>query len=133
MAAISILHSGFIDESDIRGRLRPDRHAPAWRHTWFCRTWRGQVKHDPKDQGGDTIGAKTLWAHACVAATRISPFLGVARLCMTPMSSAASARASSVCGTCTFISSPSKSALYGAHTHSLKRNVLRARGIALVS
>ena len=64
-------------------------------------------------------------ARACVAAIRISPFLGVARLCSTPMSRAASARASSVCGTCTFISSPSKSALYGAHTHSLKRNVLR--------
>ena len=64
----------------------------------------------------------------CVAAMRISPDLGVHRLCMTPMSSEASARASSVCGTCRFISSPSKSALYGLHTHSLKRNVLRRPG-----
>ena len=47
----------------------------------------------------------------CVAATRISPFLGVRRLWMTPMSAAASAFASSVWGTCRFISSPSKSAL----------------------
>mmetsp|Transcript_3891 Transcript_3891/g.13707 ORF Transcript_3891/g.13707 Transcript_3891/m.13707 type:complete len:295 (-) Transcript_3891:837-1721(-) len=54
---------------------------------------------------------------------RISPFFGVQRLAWTPMSAIASARASSVCGTCRFISSPSKSALYGAHTHSLKRNV----------
>ena len=60
----------------------------------------------------------------CVAAMRISPDLGVHRLCITPMSSEASARASSVWGTCRFISSPSKSALYGLHTHSLKRNVL---------
>jgi hypothetical protein len=36
---------------------------------------------------------------------------------------AITARTSSVCGRCKFISSPSKSALYGAHTHSLKRNV----------
>jgi len=27
------------------------------------------------------------------------------------------------CGKCMFISSPSKSALYGVHAHSLKRNV----------
>ena len=60
-----------------------------------------------------------------VAAIIMSPFLGVLRLLKTLMSVAASARASSVCGTCTFISSPSKSALYGVHTHSLKRNVLR--------
>lgn len=59
-----------------------------------------------------------------MAAMRISPDLGVHRLRITPMSSDASARASSVCGTCRFISSPSKSALYGLHTHSLKRNVL---------
>ena len=31
------------------------------------------------------------------------------------------------CGTCRFISSPSKSALYGLHTHSLKRNVLQGK------
>ena len=61
---------------------------------------------------------------SCVAATRISPFLGVDRFCATPRSSRASALASSVCGTCRFISSPSKSALYGAHTHSLNRSVL---------
>ena len=36
-------------------------------------------------------------------------------------------RASSVCGRCRFISSPSKSALYGAHTHSLKRKVFGVR------
>ena len=73
--------------------------------------------------------------HAWVAAMRISPDLGVHRLCMTPMSSEASARASSVWGTCRFISSPSKSALYGLHTHSLKRNVLHqsSLGIRVVS
>ena len=36
----------------------------------------------------------------------------------------ASARASSVCGTCMFISSPSKSALYGGHTAGLSLKVL---------
>jgi hypothetical protein len=41
----------------------------------------------------------------------------------TPMRTRASARAVSVCGTWMFISSPSKSALYGVHTHSLKRSV----------
>lgn len=39
---------------------------------------------------------------------------------LTPIRIRASARASSVCGRCKFISSPSKSALYGAQTHSLK-------------
>ena len=47
----------------------------------------------------------------CVAAIKISPFLGVHRLLTTPMSWMASVRASSVWGTCRFISSPSKSAL----------------------
>ncbi len=42
---------------------------------------------------------------------------------LTPMSTSASALASSVCGRWRFISSPSKSALYGVQTHSLKRNV----------
>lgn len=37
----------------------------------------------------------------------------------------ASALASSVCGRCMFISSPSKSALYGEQTHSLNRKVLQ--------
>ena len=37
---------------------------------------------------------------------------------------AASARASSVCGTWRFISSPSKSALYGGQTAGLSRKVL---------
>jgi hypothetical protein len=60
---------------------------------------------------------------SCVAATTISPLRGVTRFSSTPSSSSDSARASSVCGRCRFISSPSKSALYGAHTHSLKRNV----------
>mmetsp|Transcript_31166 Transcript_31166/g.96457 ORF Transcript_31166/g.96457 Transcript_31166/m.96457 type:complete len:242 (+) Transcript_31166:1735-2460(+) len=60
---------------------------------------------------------------SCVAATRGSPFRGVQMLCATPNNSWASARASSVWGRCMFISSPSKSALYGAQTHSLKRNV----------
>ena len=60
---------------------------------------------------------------SCVAATRISPFLGVHRLLCTDIRLMASARASSVCGTWMFISSPSKSALYGAHTHSLNRSV----------
>lgn len=41
----------------------------------------------------------------------------------TPISVSASALASSVCGRWRFISSPSKSALYGVHTHSLNRNV----------
>ena len=38
--------------------------------------------------------------------------------------------ASSVWGTCTFISSPSKSALYGVHMHSVKWNVLGKRGVS---
>lgn len=46
---------------------------------------------------------------SCVAATMMDPSLGVHRLLTTPMSSMASVRASSVCGTCRFISSPSKS------------------------
>lgn len=87
-----------------------------------------------------------------MAAIRGSPFLGVTRLALvyltqtqrfslrrvlrshdtrvseaslslTPMRMSASALASSVCGRWRFISSPSKSALYGVHTHSLKRNV----------
>mmetsp|Transcript_2264 Transcript_2264/g.6839 ORF Transcript_2264/g.6839 Transcript_2264/m.6839 type:complete len:247 (-) Transcript_2264:1409-2149(-) len=41
----------------------------------------------------------------------------------TDMISDASARVSMDCITCRFISSPSKSALYGAQTHSLKRKV----------
>ena len=47
----------------------------------------------------------------------------------TPINITASVRASSVCGTCIFISSPSKSALYGLHTDSLNLNVLQ--GITL--
>ena len=43
---------------------------------------------------------------------------------LTPIKTRASDFASSVCGRCKFISSPSKSALYGVQTHSLKRNVL---------
>ena len=58
------------------------------------------------------------------AETSGSPFFGVTKLFVTHIKIAASARASSVCGTCKFISSPSKSALYGEQTHSLKRNVL---------
>src|SRR5207249_4973839 len=47
------------------------------------------------------------------------------RMCScTRMRTRASARASSLCSTCRFISSPSKSALYGGHTAKLKRNVL---------
>src|SRR3989441_457415 len=47
------------------------------------------------------------------------------RMCScTRMRTRASARASSLCRTCRFISSPSKSALYGGHTARLKRNVL---------
>lgn len=42
----------------------------------------------------------------------------------TPIRIRASALASSVWGRWRFISSPSKSALYGVHTHSLNRNVL---------
>lgn len=42
----------------------------------------------------------------------------------TPISIRASVRASSVWGTCKFISSPSKSALYGLQTDSLNRRVL---------
>jgi hypothetical protein len=57
------------------------------------------------------------------AATSGSPLRGVTRLLSTPMSSLASVRASSVCGRCMFISSPSKSALYGAQTQMLNRNV----------
>mmetsp|Transcript_8521 Transcript_8521/g.15757 ORF Transcript_8521/g.15757 Transcript_8521/m.15757 type:complete len:204 (-) Transcript_8521:41-652(-) len=43
----------------------------------------------------------------------------------------ASARASSVCGRWRFISSPSKSALYGLQQHSLNRNVLQGITLAL--
>ena len=62
------------------------------------------------------VRRKELVMKSCVALTRGEPFLGVQILFMTPMSSSASALASSVWGTCRFISSPSKSALYGAHT-----------------
>lgn len=44
----------------------------------------------------------------------------------------ASVRASSVCGTCMFISSPSKSALYGLQTDSLNRNVLHGIILACI-
>ena len=57
------------------------------------------------------------------AETSGSPFFGVTKLFVTHIKIAASARASSVCGRCKFISSPSKSALYGAQTHSLNLNV----------
>ena len=74
-----------------------------------------------------------------MAATRGSPFLGDTKLLVMIISSAAcmyvcmyelyvcicicmlsrtSALASSVCGRCMFISSPSKSALYGVQAHS---------------
>ena len=47
------------------------------------------------------------------------------RMCSwTRISTRASARASSLCRTCKFISSPSKSALYGGQTARLNRNVL---------
>src|SRR5207249_2683797 len=47
------------------------------------------------------------------------------RMCScTRIRTRASARASSLCRTCRFISSPSKSALYGGQTARLKRNVL---------
>ena len=48
---------------------------------------------------------------SCVAAMMGSPDFGVSKLFFTPIKLIASARASSVWGTCKFISSPSKSAL----------------------
>lgn len=61
--------------------------------------------------------------HTWVAEIIGSPLRGVTRFHRTDMSCAASARASSVWGRWRFISSPSKSALYGEQQHSLKRNV----------
>ena len=52
------------------------------------------------------------------------PYRGDMSWSCTRMSSMASARASSLWGTCRFISSPSKSALYGGHTDGCRRNVL---------
>lgn len=49
---------------------------------------------------------------------------------LTPISTIASALASSVCGRWRFISSPSKSALNGLQQHSLNRNVLCGRTLA---
>ncbi|CCJ29414.1 unnamed protein product [Pneumocystis jirovecii] len=64
---------------------------------------------------------------SCMAAIIGSPLRGVTRLFFTLINSIASARASSVCGTCRFISSPSKSALYGLQTHSLSLKVFHGR------
>lgn len=58
-----------------------------------------------------------------MAAMRGSPFLGVIMLDLDPIKVMASALASSVCGRCRFISSPSKSALNGPQQHSLNLNV----------
>ncbi len=52
-------------------------------------------------------------------AMMVSPFLGLIRFYLTSSKYLASALASSVWGTCMFISSPSKSALKGAQQHSL--------------
>mmetsp|Transcript_35706 Transcript_35706/g.105539 ORF Transcript_35706/g.105539 Transcript_35706/m.105539 type:complete len:249 (-) Transcript_35706:903-1649(-) len=64
---------------------------------------------------------------SCVVWMTSSPFLGVHRLLTLPIRWSASARASSVCGRCRFISSPSKSALKGPQQHSLKRSVRYVR------
>jgi hypothetical protein len=50
----------------------------------------------------------------------------------TPISINASVRASSVWGTCRFISSPSKSALYGLQTDSLNRSVRHGITLACI-
>lgn len=54
-----------------------------------------------------------------IAAIKGCPARGLTKLCLTPIRSDDSAFASYVCGKCTFISSPSKSALYGVQAHSL--------------
>mmetsp|Transcript_9145 Transcript_9145/g.27734 ORF Transcript_9145/g.27734 Transcript_9145/m.27734 type:complete len:209 (-) Transcript_9145:1195-1821(-) len=64
-----------------------------------------------------------------IADTMSSPLLGEHRFCATLIKTRASVLASSVWGTWRFISSPSKSALYGVHTHSLNLKVLH--GITL--
>ena len=69
------------------------------------------------------VSRKAAVRKSCVAAMSGSPERDVMRFSRTSMSSAASARDSSVCGRCRFISSPSKSALYGVQQHSLKRKV----------
>ena len=60
---------------------------------------------------------------SCVHAMIGSPFLAEMMLRTVDISVCASERASSVCTRWMFISSPSKSALYGAQQHSLKRSV----------
>jgi hypothetical protein len=84
------------------------------------------VKHTGLDSPQPPSAPSTL-SPTCVAAMSTSPFLGVHRLLTEPISVMASARASSVWGRCRFISSPSKSALKGEHTHSLKRSVRPGR------
>jgi len=60
-----------------------------------------------------------------------SPLRGFTKLYLFPINIQASARASSVCGKCRLISSPSKSALYGVQTHSLNWKVRWGTTLAL--
>ncbi len=55
------------------------------------------------------------------------PYLGEINWSWTLIRRIASALASSLCGTCRFISSPSKSALYGGQTDGCNLNVLPGR------
>eukprot|EP00659_Diplonema_papillatum_P008562 gene8561-biopygen8550 len=64
---------------------------------------------------------------SCVAAIIGSPWRAEIMLRAVDIRMAHSARASSVCGRWMFISSPSKSALYGAQQHSLNRKVRYGR------
>lgn len=60
-----------------------------------------------------------------------SPFLGVIKFSYTLIKIKASALASQVYGTWIFISSPSKSALYGVQTHSLNLKVFHSITLTL--
>ncbi len=59
------------------------------------------------------------------------PYLGERIWSWTRMSMSASERDSSLCGTCRFISSPSKSALYGGQTDGWSLKVLKGRTLTV--
>ena len=77
------------------------------------------------------VSKKEVVKKSCINATIGSPLLGVTIFCVTPIKWRVSLRASKVWGTWIFISSPSKSALKGAQTHSLKRRVFPGATLTL--
>ncbi len=118
---------------------------PVQRHTGFKIVGGGRFINSSASQNHDRtfvnsyrfrkmsreVNKKDVVKKSCISATIGSPLLGVTIFCVTPIKWSVSLRASKVWGTWMFISSPSKSALKGAQTHSLNLRVFPGATLTL--